>query len=76
MRDPQRIPIILKQIGDVWKKFPDWRFGQLMSNFEIWYGRDIFWPEDEEFVELLEEFVTAMKIGDYNGYKKNPENCR
>lgn len=63
MRNPERIPVILKRIGEVWKKFPDWRFGQLMSNFESWYGKDIFFPEDDEFAELLEEFATEMGNG-------------
>ena len=63
MRNPERIPVILKRIGEVWKRFPDWRFGQLMSNFESWYGKDIFFPEDEEFVELLGEFATEMGNG-------------
>lgn len=63
MRNPERIPVILERIGKIWKKFPDWRFGQLMSNFESWYRKDIFFPEDEEFAELLEKFATEMKNG-------------
>ena len=40
---------------------PEFRIGQLMSNFEQWlknkYGIDIFYLENDRFVQLLEEYL-------------------
>lgn len=34
MRNKDRINPFLSEFGEIWKKsFPDWRFGQLCSNF-------------------------------------------
>jgi len=33
MRDPKRIDVVLKEIGEVWKQVPDQRLGQLLTNF-------------------------------------------
>ena len=50
MRDPKRIRKFCSQLAEVWEVFPDWRFGQLMSNmlgeFVADTGKDIFFPED------------------------------
>lgn len=32
MRDPNRIPIILEALGNLWRKHPQQRLGQLLSN--------------------------------------------
>jgi hypothetical protein len=32
MRDPARIPRVMKKLGQLWKKHPDWRFNQLLIN--------------------------------------------
>lgn len=31
MRDKNRIPIILKELGDIWEKNPDLRLGQIIT---------------------------------------------
>lgn len=61
MRDEKRIPTFCKQLQVYWKEdIPDWRFGQFMSNFLGWVvektKRDIFFIEDNEMSELLDEF--------------------
>lgn len=62
MRDPKRIPKVLKEIERLWKKVPDWRLGQLLGNFLCWYNRDPFFPEDDEFVaELKRYFKEGLK---------------
>lgn len=34
MRNLERIDVFTSELNRIWKKhFPDWRFGQLMSNF-------------------------------------------
>lgn len=45
--------------------FPDWRVGQLISNFEEWLlnnkGIDnIFYIKDDSLLEYVNEFVEAM----------------
>ena len=57
MRDPNRIPKVTEEIAGIWKNVPDWRFGQLMSNFWSWYGRDIFFLEDDKFIELFKTYA-------------------
>lgn len=54
MRDPNRIDFFLKRLGDCWKKVPDWRFGQFISNMP--FDRDPFYMEDSQFIECVESF--------------------
>ena len=51
MRDINRIDKILKEIGEVWKKQPDTRLGQLLLNA----AEDpvLYYIEDEELVERI-----------------------
>ena len=40
MRDPKRITPLLTELEKQWKRFPDWRFGQLIENIKRFYGVD------------------------------------
>lgn len=40
MRDPQRIPELLKLIETIWQKDPDLRFNQLMYNLQSEYSHE------------------------------------
>ena len=44
--------------------FPDWRFGQLMSNFFGWLVSekdiDIFFPEEDKMIEYLKEYTESF----------------
>lgn len=51
MRDKKRIKPFLKQIETFWKKYPDWRFCQLVIN--VAKKNDPFYVEDKTFLELL-----------------------
>ena len=57
MRDPKRIPEMLKEIEDFWKQVPDWRLGQVISNFsyEMTGNNDPFYIEDKDLLELLKQ---------------------
>ena len=58
MRDVGRIIPLVMRLGRLWQYYcPDWRFMQLMSNFALWYGKDPFYMEDDEFVEKFKEFI-------------------
>lgn len=57
MRSPDRIPEILKELEDFWKQVPDWRLGQVISNFsyEMTGNNDPFYIEDKDLLELLKQ---------------------
>ena len=56
MRDPNRIDIVLEAVRIVWKKAPDLRLGQLISNisYEVGYS-DPFFLEDDRLLQVLTE---------------------
>lgn len=60
MRNVERIDPFLQKLGSYWKKVPDWRFGQLMSNVCAWLG-DPFFYEDDEFLNKFEEYFSESK---------------
>lgn len=70
MRDPNRIDKFCNELAAIWKSnAPDWRFGQLISNFEYWLkGKeiDMFFPEENEMLRLFKEFlgVNEEKLDD------------
>ncbi len=55
MRNPERIPKIIKELEEFWKQNPNWRLGQLVSNlsYELIGDNDPFFIEDEKLLELL-----------------------
>lgn len=60
MRNPNRIPIILAKIEEIWKANPDLRLGQLLTNaanHSGWKGNDdLFFYEDNDLFKGLEKF--------------------
>lgn len=68
-RDPSRLDDFYEAFKEIHKKaFPDWRFGQLCSNFFGWLmtekGRDLFFPEEKEMIEAFREY--ANETSPYN----------
>ena len=61
MRDRNRIDFFLIEFGELWKKFPDLRFGQLIENLRDYYEdqtkRDFYYIEDEDFLKILQEYM-------------------
>ena len=57
MRNPERIPKILKELENFWEQNPDWRLGQVISNFsyELMGNNDPFYMEDADLLELLKQ---------------------
>ncbi len=51
MRDPKRIPKILKAIEKVWEKYPDMRLGQLITN--VIEEEHLFYIEDDSLIKVL-----------------------
>ena len=62
MRDPKRITPFLADLGTIWTNCcPDWRFGQLISNFLRYIGEDYFYWEEDKFLEELNKYVEKYK---------------
>ncbi len=69
MRNPDRLDSFYDELKNLHKNtFPDWRFGQLMSNFFGWLwsnkGIDCFFPEENRMLEYLKEYVDYCKMGE------------
>lgn len=54
MRDINRIDPLLAKLGELWKQYPDMRFGQLIINLLDNLGRDPWYTEDDAWMEFLE----------------------
>ena len=62
MRDPNRLDGFYDELKKMHKEcVPDWRFGQLCSNFFGWLmqekNRDLFFPEEDEMLICLKEYL-------------------
>ena len=73
MRNPERLNDFYDEIKRIHKEyFPDWRFGQFMSNWLGWIyqekKKNKFFPEENKMLEYLKEYV-----GEDNVYKERKE---
>ena len=59
MRDINRIEPFLEKVAELWKKYPDYRFGQMISNINF-QGRDMFYLEDDDFLIYLENHISSI----------------
>lgn len=62
MRDINRLDKFYNELCEIHKKhFPMWRFGQLIMNvladWQARTGRDIFFPEEDEMIQIFEDYV-------------------
>lgn len=62
MRDINRIDPLLAKLGEAWKQTPDQRFGQFMYNFFMHYGKDPFYPEDDEWMVGIQAYIDGENI--------------
>ena len=53
MRDINRIDKFCNDFAELWKKVPDWRFGQLICNTFGYLGGDPFFIEEDEMIKKL-----------------------
>ena len=71
MRDPKRIDKFCDLLQELWKRVPDWRFGQLISNLGRqleWTPGGFFYAEDEEFMNELARILAKFNEHE-NKYK-------
>lgn len=60
-RDPKRITIILAKLHRAWSLSPDQRLGQFISNLMGPGQHDVFYPEDDFWEMLIDQFLTEHK---------------
>ncbi len=55
MRDKCRIEPFLIEFGELWKKYPDLRFGQLVMNLQATINKnsDPFYTEDDQMLQAI-----------------------
>ena len=57
IRDANRIKIFCDELAELWAKYPDLRFGQIMSNIDRYihneYDKDMFYMEDDALMEVI-----------------------
>lgn len=73
MRNPERIPIVLQQLGEIWMKSPDLRLGQLLSMIEpIWVLEDYILLDilADKFETKLDEGVRPQYWVEPNAFKQ------
>ena len=66
MRNPDRLYKTYDIIRELHKtNLPDWRVGQLFENFRSWHiqktSQDIFYLEENTFLEKLEDFIKEIR---------------
>lgn len=61
MRSPERIDKFCNELAEVWKKVPDWRFGQLMVNVLNSLPRDPFFYEEDEMIEEFKNYFAPKE---------------
>lgn len=54
MRDINRIDKILAELAEIWKKYPDLRLGQLLSN--VLQDPALYYVEDNKLIDYLHEY--------------------
>lgn len=57
MRDINRIDKFCDDLAELWKKVPDWRFGQFICNTFGYLGVDPFFIEEDEMIKKLGEIM-------------------
>lgn len=69
MRDPKRLDALYANLKSMHKnEAPDIRFGQLVENLRLWlmryYGKDIFYIEDNRLSYYLTKYFIWLKTGE------------
>ena len=65
MRDAHRIVNFLSEVGRLWEEnVPDWRFMQLICNLQSACGSDMFYMEEDRFLEHLRNYFDAINDGE------------
>lgn len=64
MRDPKRIPRICRKLEEAWKMSPDQRLGQFVSNLMGAGRHDVFFPDDDDWEEAIDDIIKSGGMKD------------
>jgi hypothetical protein len=62
-RDPKRVERMLELIGELWRKYPQLRLGQLLVNVEHRFTCCAFSIEDEEVEAAMRKVLSQGGFG-------------
>ncbi len=51
---------LLGTIAELWERYPQWRFGQLVANVAGWTDQDLWDIEDEQLLQAAREHVRRL----------------
>lgn len=57
MRDPKRIDRVTEKLNEIWHKYPDLRFWQLLLVIPWDYAGDAFYLEDVKVEKVLDKIL-------------------
>ena len=60
MKAPTREEL-LRIIGELCRRYPHWRFGQLVANVSGWADVDIWDVEDEQLLDAAKEHLRQLE---------------
>ena len=60
MRDIKRIRKFCNQLADIWEMYTDLSFCQLLICYSIFRGRDPFYIEDEEAIQIIKNNMNGV----------------
>lgn len=64
MRSPQRVWEFCSKLAGLWSRVPDLRLMQLITNCQEYNASDMFYVEDDEFLERLESYINDITWDD------------
>ena len=65
MRDSKRIDEVTQLLNEVWYKYPDLRFWQLLDvvpMYEVTNTKDLFFVEDDKTIEALQKMLNEENM--------------
>lgn len=73
MRDENRIKPFLEQFEKLWLLYPDCRFGQLIYLLADKLGKDIFFPEEDEWLTHIDDLIAEKEEWEKNNPKSDED---
>ena len=62
MRDINRIEPFLDKLKELWLRYPDMRFGQIIYLLAGEIQRDIFFPEEQEWLDKIQKLIDKKSM--------------
>ena len=57
MRDFEHREEVFKWLEELWSHYPDWRFMQMIVNMQSVFRADMFYMDDDMFIEQIKERI-------------------